>query len=267
MRTNNLTSYFLVVLLFIGHAFLSRQITKPLMKVSGQESAINLNENFLKVANFGHGRLAGSFLWVITLLEGDQEHYSQKDGNSWMYHRFKGISIYDPNFYENYRYGGQYLSIIKDDLTGAEIIYDKGLQHYPDDLDLNYHSGFHYLFEMQKIEKAEKILEHLLSLPEGPNRFPILPNILAKLKFSKGEQLDGYNLLLEQYNQLPESDYRKTVFFNTLYSMKAKRDLKCLNSGKTTCPTLDLEGNPYKKEKGLFVTKRDLITLKLKFRN
>ena len=148
--------------MFVGQAYLGSIIVKPPLKVSMQDAAINFEESFSKLATLGHGRLVGAITWVLTLLEGDIEHYKQKDGNSWMYYRFRSISIYDPLFYENYRFGGQYLSIIKDDIKGASLIYDKGLEFYPDDFELNYHAGFHYYFEDGQLDKAINSYERLL---------------------------------------------------------------------------------------------------------
>lgn len=224
-----------------------------------QDSAINLNESFTKFITFGHGRFLGAVTWVTTLLEGDLEHYMKKDGNSWMYHRFKSISIYDPRFYENYRYGGQYLSIIKDDIKGATSIYDKGLKFYPDDFELNYHAGFHYYFEAGLIKKAIKSYESLFKDNEKVKQFPLLPSILAKLKAENGNPEAAFEGLKEYYDKLPSDSRFKERFFNTLYSLKAKKDLKCLNGTNTlSCDKFDFGGTPYKKEKGSYYASKSL---------
>ena len=64
--------------------------------------------------------MISSLLWTHTLLFSDYEHYKNDDLDSWMYLRFNTITDLDPRMYEAYNYGGQYLSIVKDDVFGAK---------------------------------------------------------------------------------------------------------------------------------------------------
>lgn len=266
MKISNSLPIFLFFIMFLIQALLGQSLVKPPLEISMQESAVNFNDKFAKIANFGHGRLVGAVTWVLTLIEGDIEHYNHKDSNSWMFHRFKSISIYDPGFYENYRYGGQYLSIIKDDLSGAEYIYDKGLKLFPKDYWLNYHAGFHFYFEMGKVDKAIKNFETILSLPNAINRYPILPSLLTKIKVSKGKEQDAFDSLLALYNELPEKHHQKEQLYLVLYSVKAKIDLKCLNLNRLDCDVIDLDGKAYIKKEGLYTSNRSLLSLGLKNR-
>lgn len=255
---------FIFLLLFFWLQFaIGTSIKKPILEVTKQESSINFEEDFVRLFNLGHGRFIGTLTWMITLLEGDIEHYNKKDSNSWMFHRFKNISILDPLFYENYLFGGQYLSVIKDDISGASFIYDKGLDHYKEDFWLNFNAGFHFYFEAKDHKRAIKSYERIANHPLTKTRLPNLPSILAKLKAEEGDFVSAYYELEFSYNQLSENNPLKKHFGNTLYSIKAKIDLKCLNSNKTDCSYLDFDGIPYKKQKGLYRSNRDLKKLQL----
>jgi tetratricopeptide (TPR) repeat protein len=268
MKIINSVPFLLLLSLFFGQAYFGSTIVKPHLKVSMQDSAINFEESFSKFATLGHGRFVGAVTWVMTLLEGDLEHFKKRDGNSWMFHRFKSISIYDPLFYENYRFGGQYLSIIKDDIDGATIIYDKGLEVYPNDFELNYHAGFHYYFEAEQLEKAIRSYEKLFLSLERVKQFPLLPSILAKLKAEKGNLESAFKGLKEYYDKLPVNSRFKIRFFNTLYALKAKKDLKCLNGPRPdVCDMKDFSGELYQYKKGSYITSKSLSKIMLNKRN
>ncbi len=268
MKIINRLQFLLLVTLFFAQAFIGASFIKPKIKISKQDSSINFNESFSRLATFGHGRFIGAITWVLTLLEGDIEHYKSKDGNSWMFHRFNSITIYDPLFYENYRFGGQYLSIIKDDISGATFIYDKGLKLYPDDFELNYHAGFHYYFEANHISKAISSYEKLSQNKEILSRFPLLPSILAKLRVENGDLNSAFSGLKDVYDSLADDSKFKLRFFNTLYTLKAKRDLKCLNGpNPVNCERNDFSGEPYQKKKGSYLTSKSLSKIMLKKKN
>jgi tetratricopeptide (TPR) repeat protein len=265
MKIINSLPFLLLLSLFFGQAYVGSTIIKPQPKVSMQDAAINFKDSFSKFVTFGHGRFAGALTWVVTLLEGDIEHYKKRDGNSWMFHRFRSISVFDPLFYENYRFGGQYLSIIKDDILGATAIYDKGLKAYPVDFELNYHAGFHYYFEANQLEKALKSYEALFKDTKKAKQFPLLPSLLAKLKVENGNLDSAFKGLKESYDELPDSSKFKKKFFDTLYSIKAKKDLKCLNgSNLEPCEKKDFSGDFYLKKKGSYFARRKLTKIFLK---
>ena len=63
-------------------------IQKPEIVFNKQSSALNINQDFLKILSSGQNRLLADYLWIVTLLESDHDHYKKKDLNSWMYLRF-----------------------------------------------------------------------------------------------------------------------------------------------------------------------------------
>ena len=139
MGTNAMKNRGLILILIflsLTSGYLNSILAQPSLKISKQNSAINVNQTFLNIFSLGQKRLISDLLWIATLLESDTDHYKSRDLDSWMYHRFNTIISLDPKFYNAYLYGGQYLGIVKDDLEGAADIYLKGLEQYPNDYDL-----------------------------------------------------------------------------------------------------------------------------------
>lgn len=233
----------LVIILLLSGAFLiSNQNTKPALFVSKQQSTFNINENFWMYFNLGQKRLLSSFYWVTTILESDVDHYKKKDLNSWMFIRFNTISLLEPRFYENYNFGGTYLSIIKDDLAGADIIYDKGIKQYPNDYSLLLNSGFHYYFEQKNLNKAYPILKKLKDNIQAPQ---YIISALARIESNRGNLVDSFLILQEHQSRFkPDSIIWKKIN-EQLYSLKAEIDLDCLNSYKKDCSKTDMDGVPY----------------------
>lgn len=233
--------------LFGFAGLIHQKYKRPAIEVQKQDSAINLSNNLLLFLNLGNKRLISDLLWTRTLLESDEAHYAKNDLNSWMYLRFLSISVLDPMFYENYMYGGLYLSIVKDDVNGAADIFEKGLLVYPDDYKLNYYAGFNYYFEMGEFQKGKDRFEKIKDAKEAP---PFLKLLLNKLNFETSKDYDSTLLFLEhEYNQSKDSAIKKKIG-SDIYSLKAERDLNCLNSKQDNCERRDADGIPYKYENG-----------------
>lgn len=191
-------------------------------------------------------------------MDADVSHYKFDDFNSWMYLRFKTIADLDPQFYENYLYGGLYLSIIKDDDLGAKEIYDRGLKFYPDDLELLKNAAFHYRFELHDYKVAQELYEKVASNPKAP---PLFKRMLARLKTHNEDPEGALALLQEMYLKAPAGSELQKRLHESLYSLKAEIDLKCLNesaeSSASDCQKIDAEGKPYiKDESGYFHSQR-----------
>lgn len=243
--SKSLSSYFyalVIILSLSGAFFISKNNEKPPVFVTAQQSAININENFWLYFNLGQKRLISSIYWIATILDGDVDHYKAHDLNSWMFIRFDTISLLEPNFYENYNFGGPYLSIIKDDLAGADIIYDKGLKKYPDDYSLLLNSGFHYYFERKNLSKAYPILNKLRSHRKTP---PYVISALARIESQRGNFEDSFTILTDYQTHFERDSMIWEKINEQRYSVKAERDLKCLNSSLKGCSKTDLDGIPY----------------------
>ena len=252
-----------LLILFIGMNWLNSYLEKPKLIVSKQATALNFSKDLYDITSMGNRRLISSIMWVQTLLESDIDHYKNNDLNSWMFVRFDHITKLEPKFLAAYRFGGQYLSIIKDDDLGAEEIYDRGLEYYPDNYDLNFNAGFHYLFELGKTDKALKSYKKIQFHPDAPS---YLPSFTAKLERKQGRSLeDIFNILRESYLKSPSDSPQREYLERQLYSIKAEIDLKCLNSNNAdSCSRIDLDGNQYIYQDGKFQAQKAWSPFKFK---
>lgn len=222
-----------------------------------QEATLNFDENLLRILTLGQKRLISSLLWVHTLLESDLEHYRNDDLNSWMFLRFNSITELDPLFYEAYLLGGNYLSVVKDDVWGAREIYEKGLRRFPDDFWLRFHNGFNYYFELSDLEMAIKNYEYAVENPIVNQVAPYLPSLLSRLKASTDGPAEAFDLLFPLYLRQPDDSAIKRHQERTLYSLRAEIDLECLNSHGENCHRIDFRGQPYLLIDGEYVTQDD----------
>lgn len=233
----------------------------PPINISKQDSNFILHDNFLKFFSMGNTKLISSYLWIQTLLESDLDHYKGKDLNNWMFMRFRTISNLDPQFLEAYRFGGIYLSVIKDDVFGAKYIFDKGLSIYPNDYELNYLGGFHYYYELDDYKTAQVLLEKIMYHPKSPRN---MPSIVAKLKSGSGDTEAAYEILKIGLEKNLLDHVFKRKFEIGLISLKIEIDLKCLNSGKKNCPLDPPEGYSYVRNKdGIYSTNKPFTKFEL----
>jgi len=167
------------ILVLLSNHILQKYLPKQEIIINRENHSINLNSSILYF-NGGLRRFISSVLWVHTLMLSDTQHYKKADLNSWMYLRFSIIQKLDPHFLELYHFGGQYLSIIKDDLRGATEIFELGLKEYPYNYFLNYHAAFLYFHELKNYNKAIPLLQRIQSYPQAPVFIPLLISTLMK---------------------------------------------------------------------------------------
>jgi len=232
------------------------------LKITKQESATNINRDILLLASFGNKRLLSSIHWVTTLIESDTEHYKGRDLGNWMYLRFLTIATLDPKFYENYLWGGMYLSIVKDDLEGAAEIFERGLRLYPDDYKLNYQAGFHYYSEMGNFKRGLELFRKIEDSPLAPAP---LKFIIGKLNFeTTGDYETTLQFLLLALENAKQDEVLKRKLSQDIYALKAQRDLECLNHGNDqTCDRRDARGNPYLYRDGKWTASEPFVPYKI----
>lgn len=246
---------------FVAAGILNQKTPRPVPILSKQDTAININKNFLVFLSAGNKRLLTDLLWVQTLLESDLEHYTGRDLNSWMYIRFNTISELDPKFYQNYLWGGQYLSIVKDDLLGAADLMEKGVKYFPEDYRLNYNLGFTYYFELNDYQKGLVYLDRIKTHPKAPT---FIPSLVVKLKVETGFNLDSALALIFEMMTMSKDESLVTKLTRDFHALKSERDILCLNAKKNNCETKDAYGVPYVEIARKFHSRTPFIRYRLK---
>lgn len=240
------------------------KIPTPPLNVSKQESAMTVNTDFLKLFSTGNRRMVADFVWIKTLLESDLEHYKKDNLNNWMYLRFNQISDLDPLFYENYLYGGLYLSVAKDDSKSGIKIFEKGLKYYPEDYKLRFNAGFTHYFDLGDFKRG---LNHLKHIQNSPELSIPMKSVIAKLQLQTTLDYDlAFSMVNENYKNTADPGLRQKLFMD-LYAIKAEKDLKCLNMAGTECEHNDLEGKPYLLQHNIYTSNKYFKPFRVKIRS
>lgn len=249
------------VTLFLIAGLIHQKTKKPDLKLTKQDTALNINSDLLVYLSAGNKRIIADTIWVQTLLESDLDHYVGQEKLNWMFLRFKTIALLDPLFYENYSWGGQYLAIVKDDLSGGSELMENGLKYYPEDYKLNYLLGFTYYYELGNYKQGILYLEKIMNHPRAPF---FLKTVVLKMKMEKGFNIDTILALLKvQYEQTKDNNFKQKIK-RDIYSLKAERDLKCLNQKQMNCEMNDAEGNTYILKSGKYHSQQSFTPYRLK---
>jgi tetratricopeptide (TPR) repeat protein len=252
---------FIGIMGFILANFFIQKVEKPILIITKQDSSKNFNPIIYHLISLGNKRFISDIIWIYTLIESDIDHYKTADLNSWMYLRFNTIINLDPNFLEAYQFGGQYLSIIKDDDLGAKDIYDKGLAVYPNDYFLNFNAGFHYYFELDDTKNAIELFEKIKYHPNSPL---YLASLIAKIKTGEGKLQEAYELMIEAYNKIPSNNhFFKKSFEDNLQAIKIELDLICLNQKHSKCNVAPPKGYNYILKNGVYTTDKPYKKFKI----
>lgn len=171
--------YLLITTLFFIIQFVDQSFSsKSLGKI------FNSPTKNLKDFSFGYNHLLASLFWVRVVQDlevceqnSEKTKYAAIESEDnvlgeilerelppstchegWVYQMLDVITDLDPQFKSVYYDGATFLSVLVDDRMGAQKIFVKGLQYYPDSWEVYYRAGYHELFEMQNPEKAAELL-------------------------------------------------------------------------------------------------------------
>lgn len=257
---NNFLLIISIAILIVFSGILNKKLIPPMLDISKQKSAININDSFLNIFDIGQSRLISDFIWITTLLESDLEHYKGNKLNSWMYLRFNTIATMDPMFLRNYQFGGQYLAIIKDDISGAEKLMQRGYKYYPNDYTLNFNLGYLYSIEMDEYKKALPYLEKIKDNKKAPRN---LNSLITKIKYMANNDLKNTYKILESLLATTKNLIVQKKIKSELYAIKAEIDLQCLNKKLYNCSTADYDGYAYIRKSGMYYARKSFKKYKL----
>ena len=210
IKENVLFLFFLIPLLFL-HGVTSNSIKKDPVKYDYQKHSINIKRDHLKFLNIGLNNFFSKFLWISTVLNLDTIHYKKKDLNSWLFLKLSTITDLDPYFYDAFLYGGQYLSIIKDDPLGAEAIFKKGLTNFNNDFWLNLNTGYNAFFELKKKKEGVFYYTKALETAESTKYNSHLPFFLTHYFISKDNNIRAIQILKLSYKNSKDPSLKEAI--------------------------------------------------------
>ena len=125
----------------------------------------------------------------------------------WVYHMLDRITDFSPRFRYAYSDGGVILSIVVDDREGARKIFDKGLEVFPENYNLNFNAAYHYLIEIRDPVRSAELMLKTYKLG-GPAWLPILA---ARLYAKGGMKEAGITLLNGLIEENPDSAFAEAA--------------------------------------------------------
>ncbi|MBY0315275.1 MAG: hypothetical protein K2Q26_07135 [Bdellovibrionales bacterium] len=122
-----------------------------------------------------------------------------KCNKGWVYKMLDALSEVEPRNKLVYDVGATFLSVSVDDREGARLIFEKGLTIYPQDWQIAFKAGYHYLWEIQDPKRAAQLLNQSVK-SGGP---PIVSAIAAALYSHMGQAQIAKMVLEDTLAQKP----------------------------------------------------------------
>ena len=118
---------------------------------------------------FGYNDLYADLLWIRYIQDADYCNYEQGipvyDGQTkyfcdrgWAYHMAHAITELAPRFKKPYIVSATLMGVIMNDKEGTRLILEKAMKHFPEDWDVFFHAGHHFLIELDQGEQAAEYL-------------------------------------------------------------------------------------------------------------
>ncbi len=157
----------------------------------------------------------------------------------WSFMMLDAITNLAPKFRHAYLVGTTVLSVLVDDHQGAAILYEKAIRTFPQDWKLYYGAAYHYLFELDDIQKAAVYLRRAGELGAPQWVFSLSSKLYTKvgqafLGVSTLKQYKNYLLEMGDHEKIKEVDARilnleQNAFSRPPNSSKKKSDKKKLS--------------------------------------
>ncbi|MBY0383656.1 hypothetical protein K2X05_00730 [bacterium] len=125
----------------------------------------------------------------------------------WVYSMLHIMTEILPRFKTAYEVGAPFLSIIVDDREGARLIFEKGIKLYPNDWQLSFAAGYHYLWEIQDPKRSVQLLKQSLD-NGGPE---VITSLIAGLYSEVGQAEYAYEILIDALKKDPPKEIRERL--------------------------------------------------------
>ncbi len=131
----------------------------------------------------------------------------------WSYLMLDAITNLATKFRYAYLTGTTILSVLVEDHEGAALLYEKALVNFPKDWKLHYGAAYHYLFELDDIPRAARLLKKAGQLGAPQWVFSLSSKLYTKMgqAFLGISSLEQYKVYLKQIgdkDKLKEVDER-----------------------------------------------------------
>ena len=179
---------------------------------------------------FGYNDVYADLLWVRYIQDADFCSHKQGlpiyDGKTkyfcdrgWAYHIAHAITELAPRFKKPYIVSGTIMGVLMGDKQGARLIFEKAVRFFPNDWEVFFHAGHHFLIELKEHEQAAQLLLRSARLG-GP---VWLYSLSAKLYTEAGQTAVAEKFLRKLIEDNPDSDYAEK-FKKRLLAIEEKKE-------------------------------------------
>jgi len=155
----------------------------------------------------GYNDVIADVLWLRLIQDADtcdrpgaagQRCQSEK---GWVFQMLDAITKLAPKFAAPYWHGATILSVLVGDKEGARIIFERGMESFPNDWQLPYRAAFHALENLGDVQKAAELL-----VQAGKNGAPQWVFALsARLYTKRGQAILAKSILEDVLASDPDS--------------------------------------------------------------
>jgi hypothetical protein len=120
------------------------------------EKDVDADQSFIKFRKLHDGTINES-LSTIKIFKGDEYEVESNCRKGWGFNMLNFIFEISPRFHAPALFGPLVLAVFAKDVEGASILFDKTMKNFPNDWQIMYNAGFHFLFEAKDPGKAAGI--------------------------------------------------------------------------------------------------------------
>jgi hypothetical protein len=149
---------------------------------------------YIEYFTFGYNEVVADALWIRAIQDFDfcDQPISKLvcKGQGWLYHMLDTITDLSPKNLIVFRTGPVELTVIVNDIEGASKLFDKAVEHFPNDWQILYRASYQALFEEHNQKKAADLL--VRAAQNGGEQW--FYNLAARLYTDGGQKELGLSL-------------------------------------------------------------------------
>lgn len=205
------TAFFIFALLILGSiVHVSHRAISGVSQTSTSEPML-IPPQHLDKFTFGFEEVMADLLWLRSVqnfdycgayfLTGETIKLGEVShkicGQGWVFQMLDAATRIVPRYRVIYTRGAVGLSVAVNDRAGADVLFDRGSEVFPNEWPIFYMSGYHKAIEMNDPERAAAAFERAATLG-APNWVPLLA---ARLYDLGGRAAIGMQVLAQYYSE------------------------------------------------------------------
>jgi tetratricopeptide (TPR) repeat protein len=199
--------FFIIIFLFGSLAIRKRLEEQRKKNILKTEFRYVLPGNFYKMIASGYDKAIGTFFWLQSLQNMDVTDQKPKKF-SFLYGLLNTAALLNPLYQPIYVAGGGFLAVIFRDYKGAEDLFLKGLEVFPENLQIHSYLSMLYMHELNDYDKAAYYMDKASKLPGAP---PWYRELSARLYVESQRPEIALKMLISLHQATMNEDLKKEL--------------------------------------------------------